>query len=437
MKYLIFFISILFFLGCSSKTLTSEFKIEDKIPNIIPNDLIYYPQYADPYLNNFPDINYTSKQNLDIFLEKYFTPWTRAFPFTKEQASWAHYYKNKEYYGENYQQISKVWFENIIEYSNMDTFKSINQKAIVIENTNLRVFPTHKPIYAHFKNAGEGFPFDYNQNSSIKLNTPLLISHYSKDNAWAYVSSPTVSGWVDVKDIALVDEDFIKIFTKQNKYYVAIKDKIALYKNTQYQTQVNIATLFPLIGTKLAIAKKMYDNKAYISTIDKNENIVPFPLPYDKKNVARMIDRMIDIPYGWGGLFGNRDCSALTQDFYTLFSILLHRNSSAQKTNGIYTDISKLSHKEKIETIKEKAIPFMSLFYFKGHIGIYLGTYKNEPVFFHATWGVKIKDEDEDFGRIIIGKSIISSLKLGKEFEQVDSKSLLLEKIQGFTNISN
>ena len=437
MKYVFIIFITLFFLGCSNKTLTSEFKIEDKIPNLTPNDLSYYPQYADPYLSNFSDINYTSKQNLRIFFEKYFAPWTRVFPFTKEEVSWAYYYKNKEYYGENYQQIPKAWFEDIIEYSNIDALRSISEKAIVIENTNLRVFPSHKPIYAHFKNAGEGFPFDYNQNSSIKLNTPLLISHYSKDQAWAYVSSPTVAGWIDVKYIALVDDKFIKTFTKNNQYYVSIQDKIPLYKNKIYQTQVNIATLFPLVGSKLAIAKKLYNNQAYISTIDKNENIVPFPLPYDKKNIARMIDRMINIPYGWGGLYGNRDCSALTQDFYTLFSILLHRNSSAQKTNGIYTDISKLSHQEKIETIKEKAIPFMTLFYFKGHIGIYLGTYKNEPVFFHATWGIKIKDEDEDFGRIIVGKSIISSLKLGKEFEQIDSQSLLLEKMQGFTNISN
>ena len=31
---------------------------------------------------------------------------------------------------------------------------------------------------------GEGFPFDYNQNSAIKINTPIMVSHLSKDRAW-------------------------------------------------------------------------------------------------------------------------------------------------------------------------------------------------------------------------------------------------------------
>ncbi len=60
--------------------------------------------------------------------------------------------------------------------------------------------------------AGEGFPFDYNQNSSIKINTPLLVSHYSKDKTWIFVQSHFALGWLRVDSISFVDDDFINEF---------------------------------------------------------------------------------------------------------------------------------------------------------------------------------------------------------------------------------
>ena len=52
--------------------------------------------------------------------------------------------------------------------------------------------------------AGEGFPFDYMQNSIIAANKPIFISHYSKDREWAYIFSSFTSGWIKTGEFDLI-----------------------------------------------------------------------------------------------------------------------------------------------------------------------------------------------------------------------------------------
>lgn len=147
---------------------------------------------------------------------------------------------------------------------------------------------------------------------------------------------------------------------------------------------------------------------------------------------------MLGEPYGWGGgVYKQRDCSLFTKDFFTPFGILLNRNSQAQKIDGEYLDISEKTDQEKIEFIKKNGIPFQTLFIFKGHVGLYLGTYNNEPVFMHDLWGLQTKDADGNIGRLIAGKVVITSLKIGKEVSIVDPDSLLIKKIQGIVLVKH
>lgn len=102
--------------------------------------------------------------------------------------------------------------------------------------------------------AGQGFPFDYNQNSSIKINTPILISHFSKDKAWAFIKTSSFYGWIDIRDIAYVDENFIKKF-KTNNYAVAIKDKFNIYKN-YFIENIQLGTIFPYEKINFSLQQK-------------------------------------------------------------------------------------------------------------------------------------------------------------------------------------
>ena len=86
--------------------------------------------------------------------------------------------------------------------------------------------------------AGEGFPFDYNQNSSIKMNTPIFISHFSKDKAWVFVESNFATGWLNTKDIAYIDDVLINKF-KSGTYFVATEDNFPIYKNGIFLDYIN------------------------------------------------------------------------------------------------------------------------------------------------------------------------------------------------------
>ncbi len=451
----IFFIifSILFFYGCGANEPTIDRSIALKKPivkrvNIIkvkniyvaPNsvnseylkDLKTFPQNPKFYTKHIPKLTLSEQQKLyKRFLKNYFHPWDiNRVSLSKKDAQWGNAYADSTVYRENYRKIPSQWFKQMINLSNMEKYNSVKQKAITITNSNIKVFPTIKPIFKNYTQAGEGFPFDYNQNTSIKINSPLFISHYSKDKAWAYVESSFSFGWIKTSDIALVDKNIINIFKNAKSYNIAITDHFPIYKKGIFKEYIALGTLFPVYKNHLVTVIKDNNLKGYISLIQKNKNTEKFPIIFNRHNINKIISQLINKPYGWGGLYQNRDCSLLTQDTLAPFGFSLQRNSYGQAQDGHFISLKNKTNQEKKDIIKSKAIPFLSLIYIKGHIALYLGIYKNEPVIFHSFWGVKtIKNNISN--RYIVGKSIISSLEPGKEIKTYNKEQTILHKIKG------
>ena len=402
-----------------------------------PEDLSKYSQDPTTYTKNIKPLDIQLKKRLyKEFMTSYFSPWKiTKMPISKKSATWGENYSKMKVYGENYRLITQKWFINVIELSNMDSFDTIRQRAITVRNANLRLFPSDKPIFKDYKRAGEGYPFDYNQNSSVNINSPLFISHYSKDKAWAFVSTSFASGWMITRDIAIVDEDVIRKFKNEDKYFVAVKDDFPIYKSGVFKDYIKLGTIFPLRNKKLAMVIRDNTGKGYISRIDNNKNIVSFPIKFNKNNINNIINQLIDKPYGWGGYLGNRDCSLLTKDALTPFAFPMKRNSYAQLKNGKYISFEGKTNKQKKQYIKKYGVPFLSLIYIKGHIALYLGVKHNEPIIFHNMWGVKtIKDGQQ--GRFIVGKSVISTLEIGQELKNYDYKHNILSKVKGIVILS-
>jgi hypothetical protein len=114
---------------------------------------------------------------------------------------------------------------------------------------------------------------------------------------------------------------------------------------------------------------------------------------------------------------------------FTPFGIWLPRNSYRQSKIGEVITLDGLSEDEKIKTIKEKAIPFKTLLYRKGHIVLYAGTYNDEIIIFHDTWGIRTMKDGKE-GRIVIGKTIFSTLKLGEEQAYYDTNSSMTKSLK-------
>lgn len=414
------FILTLFFSACSQPTTIS--------------DLTTLPQDAKAY--TYAPTNEQTKAFLEhskTFKTKFYAPWNQeAISITLEKATWGNQYINQKVYGMNHQLLTPSWFETLNQNSDWDNFNTLKQSAITIKNANLRVFPTNLPIFYNPKKAGEGFPFDYNQNSGIKINTPLLISHFSKDKKWVFVESGFAFGWMQTSKIAIVNKKIKETFYN-SELYVATKDDVPIFKNGFFIETMKLGTIVPksVLGNFFVI-NHYHNLEGYIQTIQTpQEALHTLPLPFTQENIENGVNELINEPYGWGEAFNKRDCSALTKDFFTLFGLYLNRNSKQQIKNGEYISLKEFSAKEKKEKLKALGQPFSTLIYLPGHIMIYAGVKENEPLAFHNFWGIKTENFLEGKGRFVVGHSAITTLEPGKELSNYNATSNILEKIEG------
>ncbi len=417
-QILLILASTLFFTACSIK--------EPAV--IIPktDDLSELSKTAnDDFLNQ-------EKATKDYF-DKYFKPWNSSkVSYTKIEAMWGTSYKYKKVYLENHQLATSQWFDKQIENSNFDEYNTNSKRAITLKNTNVRVLPTNSPMFYDPTKPGEGFPFDYNQNSLIKLNTPIMVSHLSKDRAWAYIESSTVGGWIEIGNLAFVSDEFINEF-KTSNYYVSVKEKFPIY-DPVFREYVKVATIFPRKNNKFIIAKNDDNQNAIILYINLNEDEVEaMPLVFNSTNRIKILNQLLDEPYGWGGLLNNRDCSSFTQDYFASFGKFLHRNSKSQTTNGKFLDMSNLSIEEKKDFIRKNGVPFSTLVYLKGHIMLYVGLKNNEPLVVHNIWSIRLKDDSGRKYRHIIGKATLTTLEPGIGIKDFDEDNNILRRVTGIT----
>jgi len=318
--------------------------------------------------------------------------------------------------------------------SNFDALETINAHAISVVHSNLRAFPTMTPIYRDPYKSTEAFPFDYNQNSELHINTPLYISHYSVDKKWAFARAAHAFGWVRLRDIALVDTNFMQKFqTKQ--YAVTIKDDLGLVNSKNIGISlVKLGSIFPYSADKkhLLVAQRTPEGKAlfrYVS-IPSTALAQKKPLRFNAKNVASVSKEFYNEPYGWGGKLQTRDCSATTRDFMSCFGIFLGRNSATQAKAGHAINIRHLKGRVKKDAILKYAKPFQSLLYVPGHITLYIGRYKNEPVIMHTYWGIRMND----WSKYPLSRTIITTTEPGKELPNSRAKSRLSNTLKKIVN---
>ena len=409
----IFIISI--FYGCGSKN----------------PKLLSYKQDTTLYVKNIEPLHVESKN----FSSRFFMPWSiEKVKIEKSRASWANFVfkKSNVYYAENAQLWNKNEVKNIIKTTNFTAYNSKRHYGLTIKNAQVRNLPTRKPFYKNPNLAGEGFPFDYLQNSRIHVNTPVLISHYSSDGAWAFVQNPFSSGWLPTQDIVILDAKQRTAF-RNSKKIVITKDNLPIYSNDQqYLLHVKLGSIFTYEKEDdNSFYSYMYTRFGYkIQVRIPKQTANTMPLPYNKQNVLHVSSELLGEKYGWGGYLENRDCSAFTKDFFTPFGLWLPRNSFGQKKSGEYVSFKGLNNEEKEKMILSKGIAFMSLVYLQGHIMLYAGEFEGKAMVMHNVWGVKTYQDGKD-GRAILGKAIISDLHLGENQNNVKKEALLISKAEG------
>jgi cell wall-associated NlpC family hydrolase len=409
----------------------------DNMPKGMLADMKNIPQDPSYYAKQIKSFSKSAQKKKDKhFNKEYFKPWTlTTLDLPRQDFGWEmRFVRKKPIYKVKGSLIDASVYEKWIENANYDELDTKKYKAITTRRTNVRALPTKTAYYRDPKKTGEGFPFDYNQNSALHINVPLHISHFSKDGVWAFVRASYSFGWVKVSDLALVSRQFIKTF-KNNNYAMVIKDNMRLYddQNKAYSL-IKLGALFPIAddGKSYLVAKRNEKAHAKIHKVKvmDSTHIAKKPLAFTSKNVAKLAKEFYGEPYGWGGSYGCRDCSATTRDFLGVFGIFLRRNSSKQAKDGTSTKILKGEKSYKKKFINENAQPFRSLLYVPGHIVLYLGQHKGEPVIMHTYWGARKKDGTKH----ITGRTIITTTEPGKERSDIKERSKLINTLKSIVN---
>ncbi len=445
MRY--FLVVFLFlFVGCMKK----DFTLKD----------LSLPQEASSYLassqngsnnNQSIDPQALREKLKESYLKAWYSPWLdMKVKSNKKEVFWILKEMNKSTgYGEDLKPNAKAFNDELIKSMDIEHYPSVKIKAVVARDSDVRAVPTNKPFYLSPK----GYPFDRYQNSLIFQGTPVLVTHFNTDKTYAHIQSSFVYGWIKVSDLAYMHDKDIELLTKIKNYVMPIKDKIPLYTDYGgFYTNARVGELFALIPQSQKTPQKppkkelkaygfLRDAKGYAilqSVILEEKDFFVFPKAFTSENMAYFIDTMLGQKYGWGGLLGNRDCSAFTRDSFANFGILLPRNSYAQsRYANNYVDLSSMKAKEKEDYILKNATPFGTLIYLKGHIMLYLGTHNHQAIVAHSIWSVQTQKHFKTLSHKI-GGVVITSLWLAEEHNGAFSKKkLLIDRVLGMSDLKD
>jgi len=414
----------------------------------------YHPPYVqDPnlYLKDWPmeerliSGSY-QKMLAESFRLRLFNPWlTDTLTFTSEEANWSiSFIREVQGYGENKLPRTSAWIETVIR--NADTLKygKIIWKGINTVRSDLRALPTIQPFYKDFNKAGEGFPFDYLQNSALPVNTPVRVLNQSTDKAWLLVESHHALGWIPYHEICRVDSMQQALWMRSELITPVLEPISILDTLGGFMATARIGSLFPLVDSTesdwlIAVMVNNGSGQGQVKTglIRKNECVIQ-PWPLTLKNTGWLTGAMLGQTYGWGGLFHDRDCSALTKDFLTPFGIWIPRHSSDQaKITPFQTYLADLKPKLKEQVILKQGIPFLTLLWKPGHVMLYAGFNQKQPVVLHALWGLETRNWLGKEGRYIIGETVLTSLAPGKDIGVPHRRNTLLDRIECMTFLVN
>jgi hypothetical protein len=367
----------------------------------------------DLYLCNVKDLN---------------EEWTREEILSLLKEDWEGFGRTEEVrYGRNGIPLGDFFWNELRENLNQDSIKERYRIlfGLIIKRTNIRVFPTDELSMS----SPHDDEFDRFQHSSISPGSPIGIYHFSKDKEWAYVQTPFIRGWIHTHDLAIAKEKGEVV------NYEEAKDRLVITGNTIRVFDVpslrqpiflsQMGDTFPLLsipaeskkGNAFFVIEIPSKDDNGLLTIQKgyiraNEDVHRGFLPYTQEKLAWQAFKMLHQPYGWGEMFGARDCSRFIMDIFATFGILMPRNSKLQARIG--TELGPAEGKTLREKKKllDQAPPLSTLLRLPGHIMLYLGKYHGRYYVIHNIWGIQKAGE---IGPVMdkIGRVVVSDLSLG------------------------
>jgi hypothetical protein len=264
-----------------------------------------------------------------------------------------------------------------------------------------RVLPTTEGLYREDLDLN----FDRLQDSTLDVGAPVAVLHRSRDGRWLYAVGETLRGWVAAESVALCERDALTRHVRAEKFAVVTAAKADLFADERLRVHLGRAQM----GTRLAVERDDGGSgtlavlvpsrnqngictmtTAYVQRTDAN----PGYLPYTARTILNQAFKLLHTPYGWGGLFGEQDCSRFIQEVFATVGLVLPRNSSEQAKVGrlIYANTWIGLADEKRAALREQAVPALTLLRTNGHIMLFLGFVDGRPYILHDLWGYSVDE---------------------------------------------
>ncbi len=379
-----------------------------------------------------------------LYKKRFFAAWNQSRP-GKGNVEYMRAMLNrsgvKRGFAENFQPWSSARWSAMRENADIGAMPSLRRPAVTVCHTSLRLLPTERPQLSNPAAPGQSFPFDEAQQTALHVGTPLILLHVTRDGAWYYAESGVACGWVRAMDVAAVDENFRNTW-KEATLAVCHDDGVALKDESgHFLAHADIGTVLPLARqdgeSGVLVPARDRNGNAYIARARVSASAFrSMPQPLTPGRVAELGNRMMGQSYGWGGLYGDRDCSSTLRDLFAPFGLWLPRNSAAQAGSGQQIKLQDLSPEKKERLILDEGIPFLSLIQLPGHIGLYIGSYNGQAAFFHNLWGLRTAPSPATggwSGRHILGRAVVTSLRPGAELPDIDENALLIHRMRVLT----
>ena len=332
-------------------------------------------------------------------------------------------------YGQNYRAHTAQWIDDIERNMNLQQFAQApryrpHARAIATDALLVRELPTIDPSFYSHRLAGEGYPFDNLQISSVRPGTPLYVLGRSVDGAWAYVQTPEVQGWVPASGVGSVDDAFIAAWSHRSPdaWGVVIAASTGVRDaNGVFRFAATAGTLLPLARHPapssqydVLVPARDVDGRAVVREARLPDTVLaPAPLAATPRHLARLLKSLVGRPYGWGNMDFYNDCSSELQSIFSAFGVWLPRHSSSQMAAGDMTDLSADTPAQRLDYLISHGKPMRTLVYIGGHVMLYLGNTTREgrtvPLVYQNIWGVRPADNSR---RAIIGGSVVFPLLL-------------------------
>lgn len=409
-------------------------------------DLESLPQDAGYYRSGPEEVLIDPDRQARLYrssLDRFFEPWNRAAPrhTAKEVFRGLQRYRSRRAYGENNLPLPSDWLKDMRRQSRVSAYPAAHDPAITVVHASMRVLPTHKPVFRKPPRAVGGFPLDRMQNTLVPAGTPLLITHSSRDGQWALCETEWAAGWIRGHDIARVDRGFM-ISYQATPLAGFLEDHVPVVsRRGRFLVTGRVGMALPVVGDAdtsghRTVRVPVRDHLGQARLVD---GVVPetacgaWPFPASTSVFVRILNALLGQSYGWGGLYENRDCSALMRDVFAGFGVFLPRNSKDQGREGRVVSLEGMKGREKERTILRRGKPFLTLLYMPGHVMLYLGRdpVSGRPVAYHAMWGLRTsRPFHKAPGRWVIGRTVITSLAPGKKgFPLVPPSGQILERL--------